>query len=1228
MTAKKIIPHYAAHRFVRKSVLLSAAMASALGVIAAQTAVAGKPFKVPENGSSDWFEITVTLKPTAITTSSWDQENNDSIFLLDGDAGSNVDIRWWEPVLEIMSEYYSLTRQEGSNIWHPTSGIGNTQNVALKITAEGSFNVGWDFKKNENNNSDNSAFFANFRNKTLDSNNADAILKHFIFDDSSTSDEINVVTRNSVVRQTNSGDSNALIGLSLSNKRGWITFEDSTSLISDFYFDYTSQQEDNVKNNAEKPEYIASGVYTAFGAYDKSIFEDIFLKNSEGNLTTDLNDEKGISKYGLIEFNKHSVVSVTATDMPKMAEITKANAGSTEPTLLNEAFGVFANEGGSVVFQDGADILVKGRDNHRLVSAIAAASSLGVLDPLKQGEITVATDKSNNTATRIWSWSDNYSGKSPYVVEDAESGLFDSAGKLSVDFFKNLDENLEAYLDQATSKESDGRDQHLRTAVISAHGSTVTLTDEDRQGYFDIRGDIISGIKNGERSNSNTLGKGASGNAGSGFNNAADTVARSYVDVILTNPESTLVGNVYERHRVGQKETLGSVWDEKESFEAWRDFQYEQEKNSLGGNANIVLSNGATWYPVKTWCGWNFDVMSDNFFDGSGSNIKPNNAYELLDKSDQYNLHVYKENTGYDKVNDTWKVQQDQTETNSAENEKEAAVNEDRINDLDLVAEFKDKVKDSDESADAGIPYQNEKTDDYTTVDNGIYHLTLNGGVVDLSYLRKDFLMNTAQAALGATAEDVANAGSQSTLDLDGVKKFRIQALSGEGGTIYMYAKDQANHDLVIIDELRDHENNLLTGTDPFVLNLAFWNTLDKNGEQTVVENLSVDPNDPSTFVHVARVPENVVVHAASYGPGRTTYTYYRVEKDEKNAGENQTEYGEGSWTYLQHQDWHEKNVNWFITDAGTSESDPAVVGTSVFGANLGYLMATAMETMRDRRGEAVYNGSQDDGWWIRYTHNNFGMDDFDAETDGFQMGYEYAESTEDGRVMKGLALDVARADVDYTIGNGKSEANRYRLSAYRTYLADNGFYLDLVGRAGWYDADTDLVYQRPDRTLYSVKGDFDYWAAAASAETGWRYETEKAWWIEPEAQLQFTYIADYDYTSNQGVKVEADDVTSLIGRIGLRVGKVLTRDNGQRMSLWLGADVLHEFDGDREGSMQGYDAKIRYSVSGDDTWCDAVFGMTWETSKDSRLWSTVKHNFGGEQDETWSVNAGATWNF
>ena len=74
MTAKKLIPHRTTHRFVRKSVLLSAAMVSALGVIAAQTAVAGKPFVVPsENatGEDGWASVNLTLKPTEINKNSW-----------------------------------------------------------------------------------------------------------------------------------------------------------------------------------------------------------------------------------------------------------------------------------------------------------------------------------------------------------------------------------------------------------------------------------------------------------------------------------------------------------------------------------------------------------------------------------------------------------------------------------------------------------------------------------------------------------------------------------------------------------------------------------------------------------------------------------------------------------------------------------------------------------------------------------------------------------------------------------------------------------------------------------------------------------------------------------------------------------------------------------------------------------------------------------------------------
>lgn len=49
---------------------------------------------------------------------------------------------------------------------------------------------------------------------------------------------------------------------------------------------------------------------------------------------------------------------------------------------------------------------------------------------------------------------------------------------------------------------------------------------------------------------------------------------------------------------------------------------------------------------------------------------------------------------------------------------------------------------------------------------------------------------------------------------------------------------------------------------------------------------------------------------------------------------------------------------------------------------------------------------------------------------------------------------------------------------------------------------------------------------------------------------------------------------------------------------------------------------------TGDDTWWDAVFGMTWETGPDSRVFAAAKHDFGGDKGNTWTVNVGATWNF
>ena len=1140
-----------------------------------------EPFVWPDD-SSNIKEVAVSFDPEALTSELWKEANPDvtddekqrsALILLDGTTHfGRTDVRWWNSSAPDDGSPYELTFKDGSN---PIAGDDYAVvHVNAGTAVDGSFNafnIAWDFSGEE---ASYSPAIAVFRDATLSENGAgeaDRYIKNFVFES-----EVNVVTRNSTVSGTNAGDSSAMLGLSVVNKRSWMTFEQDTFLISDFTFEDNKAERGDSGNTLEG-QYIAAGVVTGFGANDSTVYDDIF-DTFDGKLT--FKYPESIEKYGLTEFQGRTVVSVTARPMEN------------EPQQLHEVFGVFSNEGGTIDFQSGGDIVVKGRNNHHLVSAIAAASTLGVLDPLKEGTVKF---RAGNGVNRIWGWSDSFaaSDDDSTLIVGGGTELFeevDGAKPVNKQFFDDLGKWFGKYLTDATGGQTT-TSQTLRTAVIAANGATVEISD-GASGWLDIRGDVVSGVLNGAGSKSNTFERdtGTIETASAGDETDSEdpivgTVTRSDVTISLTNARSTLVGNVYERHRLTGEAVrlLDTYQGATETFEAWAKAQYGKEAQSLGGNVKLSLSNGATWYPTRSWGGWNFDILDKTFFTDEPGEMQVNTDYAKYDASDQYNLHVWDENSSsYVLKNNTLKggtTIDDPT----------------KLNDLDIPTT-------GDEQS-TPLPTAPEKGEGYETVDNGVYHLKMEGGVLDLRYLRQDFDMSIAQEALGTHVAE--------TID-QGVKRFRIQELDGLSGTVNFYAENTRNHDLLIIDQTESRE--------AANLNLVLW-----NAEGATDHPLDVRADDPSTYIHIARVPENVTVTAEAYGPGRTTYTTYRVERDEKTA---QGAYDESSWTWQQEEDWHYALDNLFITNGGENRTDMAVVGTTELGANLGYLMATTMETLRDRRGEARYNGTQDDGLWIRYTHNRFGMDGFTAETDGFQLGYEAAKAEEDGKLVHGVAFDVAQGDVEYDRVGGDSEANRYRLSAYRTWLGDNGVYYDVVGRIGWYDAETNLLYRRDNSTLYDVAGKFDYWAAAASFEAGHRFENDSAWWIEPQLQVQYTHITDYDYRTSQDIRIEAEDTDSLIGRAGLRAGKVLSSDQGRRMSLWVGVDVLHEWLGDREGSMKGVDQTVRYEIAGDDTWYDAVFGLAWETGSDSRLWAVGKHDFGGEMEDTWTVNVGATWNF
>lgn len=1198
---------------------IAVAVAAVLAAAASPSAFASHTAFQYDPGDNTKGVITLKLENISIGEDSEWLNASGALFTVDGFPINNPDsqddipvrtaIKWWFYDSETNNPLYSAVNSQG---------IPTDEHVALTVTSNtDDFNLGWDFANDSGEYYPYSPAIANFRPEVLDADSNDRYLKRFTFQSKARS-QIAVVTKNSLVGSTNSGDGEAMLGLSVLNKRGWMTFADETFLVSDFQFLYPDQIEtasvDPSIPSGTKGQYIAAGVVTGFGASTnrpvngQHLFDQLFTKDENG-LTAEVLYKESLDKYGRIDFEKRSVVSVTAI-------ASKDENFENHRGRLHEVFGVFANEGGAVEFMKGGDVLVKGRDKHHIVSALTSASTLGILDPLKSGKITFIAGENVN---RIWGWSDSYDGETPITVGNGEQ-LFGDNHLLNDNAFVDMQGQIENYLKEATGTGTT-TPQHLRGSILAANGAEILVTDDPSEdasgGWLDIRGDVVAAVKNGDGASSNTfVSLNGDLNDGVHANSMAGTVTRATVNLHLTHENSTLIGNVYERHRVGaeeavQKETTSGVSaiEKYQSFKTWQDKQYEEESKTLGGTVNLSISGGAVWYPTKDWKGWNYDFLYQEFFNETGDNEygTVNEGYKYYDTSDQYNLHVKAENGSYEPAN----------QPVPADGE---SVDSGKINDLDLLDGLKEgEVPDSIEVANEK-PRDDQGQQTYKTVHGGVYHLTLNGGTVDLSYLRRNFQMSTAQENLGVIDPN-------ETIDVKGpeavdVKKFRVQALDGESGNFRIYAKDATHHDLVIVDEMRDAQNVKHEGKS-FDLNLVLWN--DGIGDE---HKLTINPDDKSTYIQVARVPDSVNVTAESYGEGRTTYTAYRVVKDEKTVVDGVSKYVDGSITYDQGLDWHEKNVNWFITGEAENREDMAVIGTTELAANLGYLMATTMETLRDRRGEMTFNGTKEDGWWVRYTHDRFGLEGFTAETDGFQFGYEWMKPQEGGKLFRGAALDVAQGDVDYDNLSGESEADRYRLSAYQTYMGDNGVYYDAVLRAGWYDAETNVAYTRYNGTVYDMKGNFDYWAAAASFEAGHRFESSSAWWIEPEVQLQYTYITDYDYKTNHGIRIDTDDTQSLIGRFGVRMGKVLTSDAGRHMSVWAGADVFHEWLGDRDGTMTGVDETVRYDISGDDTWWDAVFGMTWETGPDSRVFAAAKHDFGGDKENTWTVNVGATWNF
>ena len=305
--------------------------------------------------------------------------------------------------------------------------------------------------------------------------------------------------------------------------------------------------------------------------------------------------------------------------------------------------------------------------------------------------------------------------------------------------------------------------------------------------------------------------------------------------------------------------------------------------------------------------------------------------------------------------------------------------------------------------------------------------------------------------------------------------------------------------------------------------------------------------------------------------------------------------------------------------DAGKSDSGATIINMS----RANYKNAIYMDRLNKRMGEMRYlNGEEDQGMWVRLRHDRIGQSgDFRSMNTMYEVGYDVKQPTDNGEHRIGMAIDYMRGSTTYDDIMGKGETKRYGLWLYDTWLGEKGHYTDYIVKWGHLSNDFDI---RDKDSLENITGDYSNNVFSVSAEYGKKNDMGNNWYFEPQAQLQLARVTGADYVTTQGSKVNVDGINSLIGRAGFRIG----RDMDENSTVYLKADLLHEFMGDQTVTAADATGTLREEFENKGTWYDVGFGFATKMSKNSYAFMDFEKSFGNDNDETYQINAGMQWTF
>lgn len=211
--------------------------------------------------------------------------------------------------------------------------------------------------------------------------------------------------------------------------------------------------------------------------------------------------------------------------------------------------------------------------------------------------------------------------------------------------------------------------------------------------------------------------------------------------------------------------------------------------------------------------------------------------------------------------------------------------------------------------------------------------------------------------------------------------------------------------------------------------------------------------------------------------------------------------------------------------------------------------------------------------------------------------------------------MNYADVEMKHSRFKDGGETTMPYVGLYGTWVTDNGFYIDAIGRYIRNDTEAHFHDSLGVKRDFDVKGNI----GAFSVETGKQFYVTDRFILQPRAELSYIYMQVDSFKDALGYQAKYEDTQSLLGTAGL-----IARYDMGKFSPYAKASFLYEFDGKTDIVYDnfGYNSDIGGARA------EGALGLVWNMTDNWHFFAEAGYQGGAKHYKNYNGNLGLRYSF